>query len=158
MPTPHARLPVCAARRDTEEELKHEVGGYSPEMKLTLFTNLGSVLTLIAFASSWLFGEDPFGGWWCEPRASPPPPAPSTPDSSVWLKHACTHPSVFPSRVMQHTTQHPLGRAECVCASPCVAVHGCTSSPSQRAQRPSPPHHTHVPNHLRLPAFAMQAA
>ncbi|GLI70251.1 hypothetical protein VaNZ11_015098 [Volvox africanus] len=53
----------AASWESEEEQLRYEVANLVPEMKLTLFTNLGSVLTLAAFVTSWLTGEDPLGGF-----------------------------------------------------------------------------------------------
>lgn len=46
-----------------DEAIRHELSQYTAEMKLTLATNLGSLLALVAFLVSWLTGEDPLGGF-----------------------------------------------------------------------------------------------
>ncbi|GFR43336.1 hypothetical protein Agub_g4406 [Astrephomene gubernaculifera] len=46
-----------------EDLLRHEVANQVPEVKLTVFTNLGSLLTLTALVTSWITGEDPLGGF-----------------------------------------------------------------------------------------------
>lgn len=43
--------------------MRAELSTYSPAMKLTFLTNIGSFLTLIAFGISWATGEDPLGEW-----------------------------------------------------------------------------------------------
>ncbi|KAG2445362.1 hypothetical protein HYH02_008827 [Chlamydomonas schloesseri] len=45
-----------------EEALRHEVANLIPELKLTLATNVGSLMALTAFVLCWVMGEDPLGG------------------------------------------------------------------------------------------------
>lgn len=53
---------ACAFYRECDDEaIRHELSQYTAEMKLTLATNLGSLLALVAFLVSWLTGEDPLG-------------------------------------------------------------------------------------------------
>ncbi|KAG2438681.1 hypothetical protein HXX76_005228 [Chlamydomonas incerta] len=45
-----------------DEALQHEVSSLIPELKLTLATNVGSLMALSAFVLCWVTGEDPLGG------------------------------------------------------------------------------------------------
>lgn len=47
---------------DNDDLVRAEIGSYPAEMRLTLFSNLGSFATVGAFIISWLCGEDPLGG------------------------------------------------------------------------------------------------
>ncbi|KXZ52107.1 hypothetical protein GPECTOR_10g1130 [Gonium pectorale] len=58
-----ARAAVDRRRESEDELLRAEVASLVPEMRLTLATNMGSLLTLAAFVTSWLTGEDPLGGF-----------------------------------------------------------------------------------------------
>lgn len=51
----------CLACRDSSEAVRAEIGTYTPAMKLTLLTNIGSFTTLMAFMLSYISGEDPLG-------------------------------------------------------------------------------------------------
>jgi hypothetical protein len=47
--------------RDIEDELKQEIESYDVGMRLSLYCNLGSTVALLAFAVSWVCGEEPLG-------------------------------------------------------------------------------------------------
>lgn len=48
-------------RRDQAEAVRSELATFSPAMKLTFLSNIGSLVTMIAFGVSWITGEDPLG-------------------------------------------------------------------------------------------------
>lgn len=50
------------ARNRSDDLISAEVSHYPAEAKLTLCTNLGSLLFIAAFVICWLSGEDPLGG------------------------------------------------------------------------------------------------
>lgn len=60
-----ARRPRALSRRlrgDRAQLVASEFASYAPDMKLALVFNFGCFVTALAFATSWLCGEDPLGG------------------------------------------------------------------------------------------------
>jgi hypothetical protein len=54
-----SQLPVCCSY--SEETLLDELDAYPADAKLTLCTNFGSAISILAIMTCWLCGEDPLG-------------------------------------------------------------------------------------------------
>jgi hypothetical protein len=52
---------VGCVRRDSTEAVLNDLEAWSPAMRLTFITNLGTLVALVAMTLAWATGEDPLG-------------------------------------------------------------------------------------------------